>query len=177
MLQSSTLKWIWLAVALAVGAGVLISLRPFGSMPRADLGPGPVQGTHLVARGSAFSEQDRECAGTPIPDRLVKFDVPLQIDAATVCFGMDGVQERRVERSALTAQILDDLAEALSASDVRSRYGVACTTEYPMLASLVVELKTGEVIRPTVPIDVCLKPQAQASTAIYAIANFQFPQD
>ena len=179
MLRSTKFRWFLVAavIVLVGGFAYLTRNEEVGPPLRANLGPGPVAATHIVARDGAFSEQQLVCAGDPVPLRLIKFDQPKVIEKVTICDDYPTRHDFTLERSALTQSVLNQLSTSLARPDEPRNDTVMCTMEYPMLASIVIELKSGAVVRPTVPINTCRKPQAKALLAIDAIVNFQFPQD
>ena len=179
MLKSTKFRWLVAVVGLALIALFIVATGQvaIGEPLRPTLGPGPIEGTHYVARAGAFSEQQLVCAGEAVPLKLVKLDSSKVIVKVTICDDYPNRHDFMLERSALTADVLDQLSLVLALPDRPRNDFEMCTMEFPMLPSLVIELQSGVVLRPTVPINSCRKPMSEAADAISAIENFQFPQD
>ena len=177
MQSSRIFRWTIAIVGLALISTFVLMTRSNLEPRRANLGPGPIAGSHYVARGGGFSEQQLPCSGQAVPTKLVKLDSLKVIDVVTICSDYPSRHDFQLERSALTASVIDQLAMTLALPDEPRDYTLMCTMEYPTVSSVVIRLHSGVTLRPSVPINVCRKPLNEVMAAISAIESFQFPQD
>jgi hypothetical protein len=167
-----------IAIIAPLAVVAVLSGRDVPLLPplRADLGAGPVANSHYVKTSTGFGEQGNVCAGVPVPQRVVKFDVAPNIVSLTVCD--DFAQSTKViDRNQFTQELFAEFARVLAVPDAPRQLNIACTEEWRIVSSFVIQLESGELVRPTPPVDVCSKPQAEFDQAFAQLIAWRYPED
>ena len=169
--SSSPTKSFILVLALGLIGVALIAIfadRTF-SLVRDPQGVSPIPNSYLVNRSGAYADQNLECADVPSPQKLTKFTKAPDIVRVIVCEELftNPQKQSQVEyiKTAANAVTFENFAQALAVSDEREQLNFACTEEWQIRPSFVIELESGDMVYPAAPLDVCRKPQQSFTEA------------